>query len=246
MTWVHRFLALSLGAASLLGCSSEPLDDDPTGDGGGGSQPPPVYMGSCQAALRQTIGLVEASSAAEVVIVEEAAGERLLYIDASAGGFGMEDETPWVYVSLESGARVDLTDVEALESAAWDLAFERFLVRTNSADSGPGRGGALRVALPFESVDASTLGNRELPADVWFDEECNLTLDDSGAPVTTFSGWSEYDQATHVLSPAAVTFLVSGGTGKLFKVAIVDYYGTKTGASGNTAGRYLLRVAPLE
>jgi hypothetical protein len=142
--------------------------------------------------------------------------------------------------------RVEVSDLGALESAAWDLAFERFVVRTNGGDSGPGQGGALRVALGFDDVDASTLGDRALPTEAWFDDDCNLTLDDSGAPVTTFSGWSEYDQATHVLSPAAVTYLVSGGDGALYKVAIEDYYGTPNGTHGTVAGRYLLRTAPLQ
>ena len=49
-----------------------------------------------------------------------------------------------------------------------------------------------------------------------------------------------------MLSPAPVTYLVSGGTGRLYKVAIVSYYATPTGAAGTVAGRYLVRVAALE
>ena len=244
-----RYGCIGLTLSLALGCASEPLDAQNGGDGSGGtsSQPPPVYMGACSAALRQELGLVDARSEAAVQVLGSSGSELQVYVDASAGGFDSQDMSPWVYLSLATGARVDVGDMEALESADWDIAFKRFVLRNNSGDSGPGQGGALRIALPFDTVNLETLGDRELPTESWFDDDCNLTEDDSGAPVTTFSGWSEYDQAQHVLTPAPdVTYLVSGGSGELYKVAILDYYATPDGASGTVAGRYLLRVAPLE
>jgi hypothetical protein len=244
-----RYACVSLIMSLALGCASEPLDEPEGGNasGGTGSQTPPVYMGACSAALRQELGLVDARAEAEVTVLETNGSERTVYVDASAGGFGEQDMSPWVYVSLATGTRVEIGDMEALESADWDVAFKRFVLRNNSGDSGPGQGGALRIGLPFDTVNLETLGDRELPTEAWFDADCNLTQDDSGAPVTTFSGWSEYDQAAHVLTPAPdVTYLVSGGTGKLYKLAILDYYATPTGTTGTVAGRFLLRVSPLE
>lgn len=64
--------------------------------------------------------------------------------------------------------------------------------------------------------------------------------------ITTFSGWSEYDEANHVLSAAPdVVFVTAAADGSLYKVALLDYYSTSTGAHGSVAGRYKVRVAPL-
>jgi hypothetical protein len=140
---------------------------------------------------------------------------------------------------------VALTDLDALKSTAWDLALKRFVVRTNGGDSGPGQGGALRVALAWDSVDGSTQGNRVLPTESWFDADCNLTTGDQGELITTFTGWSEYDLATHTLAPADAVFLTGGGDGARYKVAVLDYYSNPDGTHGRLDGHYKLRVAAL-
>ena len=40
-------------------------------------------------------------------------------------------------------------------------------------------------ALPWDDVDASTLGNKTLPIESWFDEQCALELDASQNLITT-------------------------------------------------------------
>jgi hypothetical protein len=237
-----------------LGCESAPVTSDDGGagagsggstvNGGSGSDDEPVLPSACSGALRQALGLVDEVSTATVAPIASGA-ELVLFIDASAGGLGGQDAFPWVYVSLSTGQAVALTDLEALESPDWDLAFKRFVIRTNSGDSGPGTGGALRVGLPWESVDGSTQGDRALLTESWFDQDCNLTIDEQGELVTTFTGWSEYDQASHVLAPADAVYLTQGGDGKRYKVAILDYYANPDGSTGRTAGRYKVRVAAL-
>lgn len=244
-----------------LGCESEPVASDEANAGSGGTAnggsantagspnggsgaEPAVIPSSCSGALRQALGLVDEVSSATVVTISSGA-ELVLFVDASAGGLGGQDDFPWVYISLATGEAVALSDLEALESNAWDLAFKRFVVRTNSGDSGPGQGGALRVGLPWDSIDGNTQGDRMLSTESWFDQDCNLTTDDQGELVTTFTGWSEYDQATHVLAPADVVYLVQGAGGARYKLAILDYYANPDGSSGRTAGRYKLRVAAL-
>jgi len=233
-----------LGALSLLSCSSEPINDANASGGGnaatggtGSSMP-----SACSGALRQSLGLVDEVSTRAVSIITDGATERTLYVDASEG-----DGFPWVYVSLGTGQALALTDIEALGSKAWDLAFKRFVVRTNSGDSGPGNGGAFRVALAWDKVDASTLGKQMLPGESWFDADCNLGLDETMQLITSFSGWSEYDQVTHLLTPADVVYITAGADGALYKVAILDYYSTVAGKHGpiELGGHYKLRVAPL-
>lgn len=233
---------LVLVALLSLACSSDPITDDGAAGSGGGAATPPR---ACSGALKQSLGLVDEVSSAAVSTVDERAEEKTLYVDASAGGIEGQDEHAWVYVSLATGQGVALTDLAALESRDWDLAFKRFVVRTNSGDSGPGRGGAIRVALDFAQVDAATLGNKPLPIEEWFDDDCTLRVDENEELLTTFTGWSQYDEAKHVLNAADVTYIAAGADGALYKVAILDYYGTPTGGSGSVAGHYLVRVAPL-
>jgi hypothetical protein len=245
-------VALASILASLVGCSSKPIEgEDGSGSGGAplgtaGSASVDPTPSACSAALRQSLSLVDEISTATVATLDDDGAERTLYIDASVGGLDGQDTHPWVYVALGTGQAVAVTDLEALHSNAWDLAFKRSVVRTNSGDSGPGQGGAIRIALPWDEVDRTTLGKKTLPAESWFDADCELTRDASMNLVTTFSGWSEYDEANHVLSAAPdVVFITAAADATLYKVAILDYYSTSAGAHGTVSGRYKVRIAPL-
>ena len=50
---------------------------------------------------------------------------------------------PWKYFSFAKGDFVELTEEEAATSLDWDIAFQRYYIRTNSGTSGKGQGGAL-------------------------------------------------------------------------------------------------------
>lgn len=247
-------LTLASALALLVSCSSKPVggDESSAGGTGGGASTTAGSSGvdptpsACSAALRQSLSLVDEVSTATVSILSESAGERTLYVDASVGGLSNQDARPWLYVALATGQAVAVTDLEALSSKAWDLAFKRSVVRTNGGDSGPGEGGAIRIALPWEQVDSSTLGAKALPVESWFDENCEVARDASMNLITTYSGWSEYDEANHVLSAAPdVVYVTAGADGTLYKVELLDYYSTPTGTHGTVAGRYKVRVAPL-
>lgn len=241
---VLRFSFLAAGLTLLASCSSSPLSEDGPSAGGAPSDSTSTPR-ACSAALKQTLSLVDEVSSAAVAILSERGGERELFVDATAGGVSAKDQNPWVYVALANGEAVAITDPQSLESKAWDLGFKRNLIRTNSGDSGPGAGGAIRIALAWDEVDRSTLGSKPLPTEQWFDDQCMLELSDTGDIITTFGAWDEYDQATHVLTPADVVYVTAGADGTLYKLAILDYYSTPAGAHGSAAGRFKLRVAPL-
>jgi hypothetical protein len=239
-------LALFAIASSLAACSSEPLTGDTTGGGSNAGGKQSMEPRPCSGALKQSLSLVDEVSTATVATLDEVGSERTLYVDASAGGIDGQDQHPWVYLSLATGKAVAVSDLDALSQTSWDLAFKRFLVRTNSGDSGPGQGGAIRIALPWDQVESATLGSKAVPVEEWFDADCMLQVDMATMElITTFSGWSEYDDVNHVLSAADVVFIVKSAAGELYKLQILDYYSTPTGSRGNIAGRYKLRVAPL-
>ena len=201
----------------------------------------------CSAALRQAITLVDKVTPGTVTLLSDTAGEKLIYVDASTGGIGGQDIQPWVYLSLRTGMRVDLTDLQALSSTAWDLALKRSVLRSNSGDSGPGAGGAARATQGWAQLSAASANAITLQVETWFDSECTLLTDAAGSVLTTFGDWSLYDESTHKLTPAPAPYVVRGGDGTLYKLAILDYYSKPDGSTGQSdGGHYKLRVAALE
>src|SRR5687768_9023809 len=60
-------------------------------------------------------------------------------IDATAGGTANSADRPYIYVDLKTGTRVDVDDLGARSSMAWDIMLKRSSVRSNGGDSGPGK-----------------------------------------------------------------------------------------------------------
>ena len=46
----------------------------------------------------------------------------------------------WIYYSLEKGKEVSVSEESHAENTDWDIAFNRYNVRTNSGASGKGKG----------------------------------------------------------------------------------------------------------
>lgn len=203
---------------------------------------------SCTSARDAALGPIETVSTGSVGIVTELAGVRTIYVDASAGGSAAAKTNPWIYVDLATGTRVDVHDRAALASSAWHLGLKRPLLRTNSGDGGPGKGGAVFLkGKAFDVVtDAEAKAATTLP-EAWFDKDCTLATDATGAIKTRFDGWYDYDSAAMKLSPAAGTWIVLGPDGVTrFKVAIQTYYGNPDGTVGATSARYVLKVAAVK
>lgn len=214
----------------------------PSDDGGG---PRDGGEGSCEAARRTALLPVSEVSTADVSVLSEDGTTKTLFVDATAGGPAGAATQPRVYVDLATGSRVDVSDVAAASSTAWDLAIERSYLFTNGGDGGPGQGGARFVSKAEADVTAADATG--LVTEKFFDEDCNPIPDRSGRGFeTSFDDWYDYDMATNKLTPFDGTYVVRGGTGKLYKVRIVTYYANPDGSVGEVSGRFVLRVAPLD
>lgn len=214
-------------------------DDASSADGGGG--------GSCSSARDTFLVPVAKVSTGEVSVLGDSGGVKRIYVDASAGGQGQTSKNPRVYVDLSTGTRVDVDDLGARSSTAWDLAIRRTVLWTNGGDGGPGQGAGTSIAKPFANVtDAEAKAKApSLAPESFFDAECTPKTDPLGAPLTTFSSWYDYDEATNIPTPnKSTTYVIKGGTGKLFKVAIESYDALADGGSRNNAstGFFLLDV----
>lgn len=166
-------------------------------------------------------------------------------IDASAGGMDASRDEPFVYLDLETGAMVELTDHESLEDLEWDLAFKRTNIRTNSADSGPGSIELGKVSdTTFEavtSIDAIT----QWETDISFDTDCVVFADPIGNPLTAINylnpqnptgsqSWYNYGNGVEP-EPGAVYVVRNTQTGAAYKWEIQAW----------NSGTYTLRWAAL-
>ncbi len=198
------FTIISLGL--LLACGGE--DDDSTTETDAGvdvsDDTGPEDAGSeedtetseevCdeEQAIRDAIGLVDAVSDGEVIVVEEADGITTLTIDASAGGSEEEQvNNPYLYFDFETNSRLDITDIEALENTEWDLAFKRAAFRINGGDSGP-HGGMLVLEneTTWEDATKPVQGETEFIQDEFVDgETCEVFTVARGQISTAFGVW---------------------------------------------------------
>ncbi len=211
-----------------------------TGSASSSSGAPP----DCVDARDLALVPIDQVSEGAVTILEEENGVATLFVDASAGGISEQATNPWIYVDFAARARVDLTDPSADTDATWDIAIKRPILRSNSGDGGyAGAGGAIRLDKPFEDVTAVD-ASATFQTEVWFDADCNLFTDATGAIATAFDGWYDYENA--VVTPGAGTWLVRGGDGtSVFKLEILDYYANPDGSHGMAGGRYTMRIAEV-
>ncbi len=235
----------------VTACSSSPASTDDAGAGDADVDAPADATADagnmCSAALSSVLKPVDKVSTGVVSVVSDTNGVKTVYLDASAGSFALQDQYPRTYVNLETATRVDVTDVQAPTSTGWDLAFKRPVIFTNDGDGGPGQGGLLTVAKAFDQVTAAD-ATGTFATESFVDADCNPKTDATGEILTTMSDWYDYDQQTNTVTPKpGTTFIVRGATGKLYKVAILSFYGRPDGGTGGSqlAGEYLIEVAGL-
>lgn len=215
--------------------SGKTSGDAATSDGGGGS---------CTVAAEQLLTPVDKVSTGDVAVLSDTAGIKTIYVDASAGGPSGGATNARLYLNLETVTKVQVTDKTAASSTAWDLSLKRSVIFTNDGAGGSGMGGASFLKNTDFSTVTSAAG-ATLATEKFFDSDCNAVLDEIGSVKTTLSEWYDYDASTHVLTPHPGTFLVRGGTGKLYKVEILSYYATSDGGVGMAGGKLTLKVGAL-
>lgn len=202
--------------------------------------------GSCSAAKEQLLKPIASVSTGDVTVLSDAAGVKTVYVDGSAGGTQPSATNPRLYLNLETVTKVSVTDKTAETSTGWDLSIKRPILFTNSGDGGSGQGGAVFLpGIDFDGVTSADANGKTFAKETFFDADCNPQLDPTNAVKTSFDGWYNYDPATNGLSPKTGTWLVKGGTGKLFKLEIRSYYATADGGVGQAGGRYTFRIGAL-
>jgi len=133
---------------------------------------------TCDAELTTSLSLTSGATQEDRIEAESDDGAVFsTTVDATAGGLVADPRQPFVYARFTADGleQVDLADDEALASTAWDIAFHRYIIRTNGGSSGPSCVQAAAVDGAFDDVTA-------VPADGFgsddqFDAECAFLAD---------------------------------------------------------------------
>jgi hypothetical protein len=150
------------------------------------------------------------------------AGEPELEVKSFAVAATASDA--WVYVSASEGV---VTVADPKTSSAWDLAFQRVRVQTNSGSSGAGQGGALLLTQAFDEV-------LSVPSEhtVVADELLTPAYPPNAASYsgnTPLNGWWDNDPVTHVTTPKNVAYLIRRADGSYAKLRFTSYSGGNVG-----------------
>jgi hypothetical protein len=199
---------------------------------------------ACASEWRDAINPQSTVSEGAVTTTDLGDGVQQTTIDASAGGMSQAHKNPYVYLSLADGSKVEIDDVAAKTSTAWDLAFKRSVIRVNGGDSGAGQGAVAIIAgTPLEQVTAIP-DQSAFTTDDFLDESCNIERDPINNILTAFAGsdgvWYEYDTSAMKLTPNPDTYVVRTADGQHVKVYIDSYY-----SSGGAGAHYTIRWSPL-
>lgn len=184
----------------------------------------------------------EACSAITIEALEDKSAFR---VEANASA-----EATWVFFDMDNGMEVDEND----SSHVWDIAFQRFLVRSNGGEGGPDT-----VAVAYTQGSNVTFANTGVPSDDGTtDGSGNFRQDEEdpdpdagsndgnghvlnsypvdpeyGVNEAVVNGWPVYDDSTHRLSPRPDTiFTVRSSAGEYYKVEFLAYYSSNHGGAG--------------
>lgn len=169
-------------------------------------------------------------------------GERT-FVDARGGGISVPKSYTYARFTAQGLDKVELSDEQAANSQAWDIAFRRFIIRLNSGVSGPSCVVAGRTA-PGTTFEGLT----QVPANLaWRTEEyftgtsCDLVSDTSGlgSPATALSSYWSYLGC--VQTKGNLVFVLHLRDGRYVKFQVLSYYDPATQAECNRVGN----VAPV-
>ena len=183
-------------------------------------------VGACEPreVARQKVGSVD-KVAPGYAGAEDSEEIHWATIDASTGGPAHMKGAPWLYVDLKGAKKVELTDKEAFESSAWDLAFKNTLIRVNGGDSGPAKWQVLAVDSPWDKLHDAPGDAEAWQTDNFVKADCTLETYGMGFPMTAFGRWYDYDPKTHTASAPenAVFALRNQETEQVWKFEILSY-----------------------
>jgi len=148
-------------------------------------------------------------------------------------------EENWVYLNLDETSEVVPKAPEDNED--WDLAFQRFKIKSNGGISGSQD---VRVAVVSDTDFEDLI---EAPQTGYL-SDAEDSDDEDEDPDFTFLApepWYNYNEETHILTPKDHIYVVQSTSGEYFKIQITDYY-DDAGTSGYLKFIWDTLLAPSE
>ena len=153
------------------------------------------------------------------------AGEFHTYVDARAGGSDSPQSYTYARFTKQGLERVSVDDQAALASGDWDIAFRRYVIRTNGGVSGPSctTVAELPEGTRFESVTAVD-GAWDFRAEDYYSATCEFTGDEwgLGSPATRTGTFWGYEGCLQMTGAVYVARLADGQHVKLQVTAYYD------------------------
>ncbi|MEM9456734.1 MAG: HmuY family protein [Myxococcota bacterium] len=146
-------------------------------------------------------------------------------VDATAGGIVEAPNNPWIYLrfTAEGLEKVDIDDIQALDSTDWDIAAKRFGIRLNGGVGGPSTvSAAILDGSTYEEITALP-DDAMMASDEFYDADCNLIDDGTGqgAPNYRLTPWWTYPGC---VATTFVPFVLELADGSHVKLVIEAYY----------------------
>lgn len=181
------------------------------------------------------------------VETEAANASSVVTIDAAAGGSAESRNNAFVYLDLNTGEMVRLTDLESLIDTEWQLGFRRTNLRLNSGDSGPGTWEMAKVSdTTFDAV-TTIPADANWQTDVTFESDCDVIFDPINNPFTAInylnignasgsSSWYFYGGEAGVSPVEGDVYMVRDSVGDTAYKFVIESW---------VSGVFTLRYAPI-
>lgn len=200
----------------------------------------------CSDQAIQQLGLLMNVSSGLITTTADGTGFKST-INATAGGSSPTESYVYARFTETGLEKLPISDITALDSMDWDIAFRRFVIRINSGDSGPSCVAA-QVFAPGTTYDSVTA----IPASFVPEGDdfltrapaCGFVDDGSGLGTSPRTYLSSFYQYTGCVSTTGRVYVLRTQLGRHVKLIVNTYYASEaaqqtcnaTATSGGSLG----------
>lgn len=233
MAWLKRAVVLAVATCTAVGCSNGDTGGSSSGgstsssssSGGGALCTTPTAV-TCGDQIIQDLNLKTDVNNGAVTSTNNG-GVWTSEVDASAGGAFNPNPPSFIYARFTDAGleKVEISDQDALDSMGWDVAFRRYIIRVNSADSGPSCVRAQRMT-NTATFETTTMADAALPwkTDDIMTADCTLIPDGSGLESSPLGALASYYSYPGCVKMTNHVFVVQLASGRHVKLTVDRYY----------------------
>lgn len=183
----------------------------------------------CSDQAIQNLDLKMNVAAGTITTMADGMGSFRSTIDATGGGFPPTDSYVYARFTDTSLEKLPISDLTALDSMDWDIAFRRFVIRINSGDSGPSC-----VAAQVEPMGTAYDSITMVPAGYLPEGDdfltrpaaCTFIDDGSGLGTSPRTYLSSFYQYTGCVAMTGRVYVLRTQYGRHVKLTVTTYYST--------------------